>query len=237
MKKSRLAALLRPLDTMKRLADKRYRGIAFDDLPPKQLDATQLQAADVLFCRGDQRAFSCRMIAYGSSGQYVHAAIYLGDGIVVEATTRGVQACPLAAFIERYAYVAVTRMPGIGANATMQQEVVRFCQKHIAAQTPYAWFGALLSPWREFIFLCRMQRSYQPVKAPPPRARRRTFCSQFVLDAFIASDDSLGDYLNSAAHSPTALAETWCFTLAGYLSTSEQLAALVEDDLLWTGGG
>lgn len=236
MKRTRLAAFLRPLDSMKRLADKRYRGIKLDDLPPQHLAGAQLQAADVLFCRGDKRTLSWRMIAYGSSGQYVHAAVYLGNGIVAEATTKGVQACPLQEFIDRYAYVAVTRLPGIMHNARLQSEVVNFCEKHIRASTPYAWFGALLSPWREFIELCRMQLSYQPIKAPFAHERRRTFCSQFVLDAFNASADFMGDFLNSAAHSPTSLAETYCFSLVGYLCAGD-LASLVEDDLLWTGGG
>lgn len=236
MRRTILAALLRPLDSMKRLADKRYLGIKFDNLPPQHLTASQLQTADVLFCRGDKRTFSWRMISYGSSGQYVHAAIYLGDGRVAEATTQGVQACPLQEFVERYSYVAVTRMPGLAADAALQAEVVNFCEKHIRAATPYAWFGALVSPWLEYVELCRMQLTNQPVKAPPPRERRRTFCSQFVLDAFITSKNFFGGFLNSAAHSPTALAETYCFSLVGYL-TAGDLASLVEDDLLWTGGG
>ncbi|MGP3592882.1 hypothetical protein [Vagococcus sp. WN89Y] len=237
MKKSRLAYFLRPLDTMKRLADKRYRGIKLDDLPPQLLNASTLQAADVLFCRGDKRSFSWRMIAYGSSGHYVHAAIYLGDGLVAEATTKGVQACTLAEFTRRYAYVAVTRSPGISRNPTLQNDVLRFCEKHIQARTPYSLPGALLSPWLEFYELCKMHWRYSPLKARPPRKSKRTFCSQFVLDAFIAGGDFAVEHLNSAAHSPTSLAETYCFSLAGYLCVSGELASLVEDDVLWTGGG
>lgn len=237
MKRSTLAAFLRPLDLAKRLTDRRYLGIKFDDAPPIQLQTSALQVADVFFCRGDKRTFSGGMISHFSSGQYVHAAIYLGAGRVAEATTDGVQACELAEFIERYRYVAVTRMPGLAASASMQNDVVSYCERHIAAVTPYNWVGAMVSPWLEFVELCKIQLRRQVPKAPARRERKRTFCSQFVLDAFISADEFLGYYLNSSARSPTALAEEYCFELAGYLCASGHLPTLVEDDLLWTGGG
>lgn len=232
MRRSRKPSILRPLDYMKRVMDKRYRGISLDNSPPALLNESSLQVADVLFCRGQNR-----LINYGSSGQYVHAAVYLGDGVVAEATTSGVKACSLAEFIARYTYVAVTRAPGITREPALQPAVVAFCQKHIRAGTPYAFIGAGISPLLEFIELFRCSRSVIPPKVRRFRERKRTFCSQFVLDAFIAGGYFQEYYPDSAARSPTALAEEYCFQLKGYLIATGDLNALVEDDLLWTGGG
>lgn len=232
MKRIRKPTILRPLDYMKRVMDKRYRGIHLDNSPPALLSESTLQVADVLFCRGENR-----LIRYGSSGHYVHAAIYLGDGVVAEATTKGVKACALSEFIARYTYVAVTRAPGLTREPGIPSAVVAFCQKHISAGTPYDFIGAGFSPMREFIELVRASRSFLPPEIRDFHERKRTFCSQFVLDAFIAADYFGGLHPNSAARSPTALAEENCFWLKGYLLAAGNLNLLVKDDLLWTGGG
>lgn len=224
--------MLRPLDYMKRVMDKRYRGISLDNSPPVVMNESMLQVADVLFCRGKNR-----LINYGSSGQYVHVAIYLGDGVVAEATTKGVRQSRLPEFVARYTYVAVTRAPGLTRDPAILSALVAFCQRHISAGTPYDFIGAGISPMREFVELVRASRSFLPPEVHEFRERKRTFCSQFVLDAFIAADYFAGYHPNSAARSPTALAEENCFWLRGYLLASGNLNLLVEDDLLWTGGG
>ncbi|HKS34167.1 MAG TPA: YiiX/YebB-like N1pC/P60 family cysteine hydrolase [Enterobacteriaceae bacterium] len=214
---------------MKHQTGRRGSTLNLDNSVPIMLTESGLQVADVLFCRSDDL-----LINYGSAGQYTHAAIYLGGGLVAEATTEGVKESCLADFIARYTYVAVTRADGMSQEPEMQSAILTWCQKHIDACTPYDYLGAGLSPTLELIELSRSRNKTLPPKTSAQVERKRTFCSQFVADAFIAGGFFVVGQPNSAARSPTALAEDNNFQLKGYLIASGDLN-LVKDDLLWGG--
>ena len=230
-------SILAPLDYLKRLLDRRYRGVHVDQSPPILLNASQLNAADILFCRGGKKHVPWQVISYGSSGTYVHVAIYIGRDQVVESTTAGVTKSSLSDLVTRYKYVAVTRCPGAKSNASVRASVVMFCRDHVSRKTKYDLVGATLSPIFELLDLMHQRFKQRPINFNWPRNKTRTFCSQFALDAFVPSGYIPETYYAMGARSPTALAEEACFELIGYLSTNPNLQPMLVDDLLWTGGG
>lgn len=230
-------SLLRPLDYVKRQMDRRFVGLRIDPSPPLLLSRADLQQADVLFCRGSKRHPSWRLISYASSGNYVHAAVYLGDGKVAESTAEGVQESDLADVIDRYEYIAVARCPGVNGDPDLQSKVLAFCENHISSGTPYNFIGAALSPVFEFVELLRQRFGSHSLRTRRPRNGNRTFCSQFVVDAFVAGGYIPAGYSGSGTSSPTALAEDNWLQLKGYLSRFQQIESLLRDDFFWTGGG
>ncbi len=229
--------MLRPLDYLKRLLDRRFVGIRLDPAPPTLLTEDDLQGADVLFCRGGQSHIPWRLISYGSSGPYVHVAIYLGIGEVAEATTEGVKQSWIGDLTERYEYIAVTRCPGVHGIPALRSDVINFCKKHIKEKRKYAYIGAFLSPIYELLELAIAKLTMRPPSFNWPRSKRRTFCSQFVLDAFVEGGYIPKDYYALGARSPTALAEENCFQLVGYLSQLKNIEPALRKDVFWTGGG
>ncbi len=224
---------LAPLDYLKRLLDRRYRGLQL--APSAILNFNQLQDADILFCSGGKNEIPWQIIRYGSSGSYVHVAIYTGQGQVAESTTAGVIQSSLSELVNRYDYVAVTRCPG--ANSTVQSSVISFCQQQVSNKTKYSLAGAALSPIFELIDLAFQHVKTRTIGFNWPRNRSRTFCSQFALDAFVPSGYIQENYYAMGARSPTALAEEACFELVGFLTKHTNLAPFLVDDVLLTGGG
>lgn len=227
---------LRPLDHAKRQADRRYKGLPMHSGPPPLLSVGDLQGADVFFCYGSKETIPWWAITYGSSGPYVHVAIYLANGWVAEATPKGVVKTDIGEFLSRYLYVAATRCPGVHGIPDLMSKVEDFCHSNIRVNTKYDYLGAVLSPLFEFVELKITSATRMPFPIKWPRRKNRTFCSQFVLDAFVDGGYVPDDDWCLGARSPTALAEDNIFELLGYLSQSGEVS-LLSNDLFWTGGG
>lgn len=166
----------------------------------------------------------------------MHVGIYLGQGRVAESTTNGVVKTGLKKFRSRYSYVAVTRCPGVYGIPNLASKVCEFCADQINNCTKYDYFGAALSPLFEYLELRYQRLKYRPSRMRWPRCKTRTFCSQFVIDAYVAGGYIFDDYTSSGARSPTALAEENIFEFVGYLSAAKSLLPLVNNDQFWSGG-
>ena len=181
-------ALLRPLHYEKCRADRRYAGLLMDRSQPVFIAESDLQLGDVLFCAAGDGDLLRSAISYGSSGDYVHAAIYIGDGRVVEATRDGVVESSLDQVLARYLYVAVGRCFGATPDGLpdLSKKVVAFCKRHAHAKTPYNGIGALKSPLlelRELRYQNRMNRTSPYKSRTSPK--NSLFCSELVIEAFI----------------------------------------------------
>ena len=230
-------SLLKPLDYLKRLLDRRCVGIRIDRQSPERVSQADLQVADVLFCCGGVPHIPWQIISHGSSGPYVHAAVYIGGGQVSEATTKGVLGTSVSDFVARYKYIAVTRCPGVHGDPALPTHVRTFCESHISSRTKYDFIGACLSPAYEILDLLYQRTTCRTISFNWPRSRTRTFCSQFVLDAFVSGGYIPSNYYALGARSPTALAEENFLDFIGYLSNEHSLLPLVKNDLFWSGGG
>ena len=236
---SRLDALCRPLHYQKCLSDKRYAGVPVGLEAVHFIDDADLAPADVLICPGDGSDGTWSLISHGSSGDYVHAAIYVGDGVVVEAVQEGVRRTTLTELLNRYPYVAVSRCPGASSDAMpgLAEKVVDFCLKHADAKTPYNLGGAVMAPIRELKELRYENRTHRPY-LPRPLKRPKTsfFCSELVFEAFIHGGYIREGEMEAASRSPTALAEDSAFCHIGYLGNRELADHIWEQDHFMTGG-
>lgn len=210
-----------------------------DRTQPVFVIEADLAPADVLFCVGDKTDLAWAAITYGSSGDYVHAAVYVGDGYVVEATTAGVKKTKLAEFIARYSYVAACRCPGVkpGGVPDLGRKVVNYCLDHAALKTPYNMAGALKSPVLEYNRLRFQNNSYlpyiKPIKSKPTAS---FFCSEMVVEAFIYGGYIKKGEMDACGYSPVALAEDGFLSLIGYLGSSDMRQKILENDYFLTGG-
>lgn len=237
---SKIDAKLRPLHFAKCKADKRFAGILLDLSQPKLLTVSELNPADVLFCACDDDKLTHGIISHGSSGDYVHVAIYIGDGKVVEAIKPGVTENTLTNVIARYPYVAICRCPGAEPNGLpgLSDKVLAFCKEHAEQQTPYNILGAIISPILELRELKR--QSKWPSRFPEKQRKRGSmnsfFCSEFVIEAFKYGGYISEETMDSANYSPTALAEENDFWLIGYLGNPDMVEHIRKHDLFLTGG-
>lgn len=211
-------ALLRPLHYEKCRAYRRYAGVLMDSSQPVFIAASDLEPADVLFCAVGEGNLWRSLISYGSSGDYVHVAVYTGNGKIVEAIKDGVVESPLDQVVARYPYVAVGRCFGAkpGGLPELSKKVVEFCKRHSDAKTPYNSMGALKSPLlelRELRYQSRMKRTSPPTVRSGHK--NSFFCSELVIEAFIYGGYIQEGTMNSAGYSPSALAEDAIFELIG----------------------
>lgn len=237
--RSGLDAVFRPLHYEKCRADRRYAGLLMGLAQPVFLVDSELAPADVFFCAVGENDLVRRIISYGSSGDYVHVAVYIGDGKVVEAIKGGVVEDTLDKLIARYPYVAVGRCPGARPSGLpkLSEKVVEFCERHAVAKTPYNGLGAVKSPLLELRELRNQNRTKRPV-LPVAQSKPKSsfFCSEFVIEAFIYGGYIPEGAMNSSGYSPTALAEDAIFELVGYLGSPDMALRIRSHDYFLTGG-
>ncbi|HDL7358817.1 TPA: hypothetical protein PXN21_002148 [Yersinia enterocolitica] len=237
---SRLDAILRPLHYAKCRADRRYAGLLIDQFQPVFLTVSELEPADVIFCAFDEKDLIHKIISHGSSGDYVHVALYTGDGKVVEAIQKGVVKDTLDNVIARYPYVAVCRCPGTKPNglSDLSNKVVEFCEQHAEVKSPYNVLGAVKSPILELRELRYQQNWTKRLSSLPTNSGSKNsfFCSEFVIEAFIYGGYIQEGEMDSSKYSPSALAEDTVFDLVGYLGPADMAKHIRNHDYFLTGG-
>ncbi|WP_426139226.1 hypothetical protein [Pseudomonas sp. DWP3-1-2] len=236
---SRFEALSRPLYKQKCDADLRYAGLLMDRSQPVLVTESDLAPADVLFCVGDSSDLAWSAISFGSSGDYVHAAVYVGNGYVVESTLKGVNRVPLTELIARYRYVVASRCPGASPDGLpeLSSKVVDFCSRHVDLNTPYNKAGALKAPLLEYQMLRHINRTFRThVPVIKKKAADSFFCSELIVGAFVFGGYVPEGTLDPAGYSPTALAESQIVGLVGYLSSPEMADYILDNDYFLTGG-
>lgn len=237
---SRFDSLFRPLHYAKVITDRRYAGILMDFSQPRFLKATEIEPADVLFCAFSEKGLMHRIISHGSSGDYVHVAIYTGDGIVTEAVQKGVVEETLENLVTRYPYIAVCRCPGTKNNGVpdLINKVIGYCKQHTEIKTPYNTWGALKAPFLELKELRNPRYFTKPPSSITAKkiSDRSFFCSEFVVEAFIYGGYIDKGHMNSSRYSPSSLAEEHVFNLVGYLGSSDLAKHILTHDYYLTGG-
>ncbi len=97
------------------------------------LKPTDLQVGDVFLCLADGY-FNVvrRLITWKTKSLYVHAAIYVEDGMLLDAVRPAITRVRLDALLRRYAHAAVLRQPDAW-NPDRQCALALFASKVIAA--------------------------------------------------------------------------------------------------------
>ncbi len=193
--------------------------------PPKLLSEDDLLPGDVIFCGQSKKDKATELIQNTTDGVYVHCAIYVGDGKVVDAVRSGVREIELDSFLSEYSYLSVTRPPG--ANPKRSNMIVDFARECLEERFRYNLLGAAFVPIREYFNVKNFHNLDFRKRLRPKKARlawlpkKSYFCSEFVIECYvkcgyIGEDNS---YFCSSYWSPTGLAEEAVFQLQGFMST------------------
>lgn len=155
---------------------------------------TALQMGDIIVSTTDAGVSGAIRVGTGSSVS--HAALYDGNGMVIEALGHGVVAHSIATALSDDSLAVVYRAPNL--TDTQRRMAVEWALLQVG--TPYSVSGALLSSDK---LMCR-------VAGPRPGA---FFCSQLVFEAFVQAGAPLSslpsqcvtpaDAVAIAAHSLT----------------------------------
>ncbi|MGX5217507.1 hypothetical protein ACVTMO_02460 [Pseudomonas segetis] len=225
------------LAKQKQILDLHAPRLLMDQSQPKFVTEGDMQPADVLLCAKGTDVVS-KIISEASAGDYVHAAIYVGNGQVIEAVRKGVVKIKLTDVIARYTYIAVTRCPGTKPNGRpdFSRKVVEFCEDLVTSGAKYNIKGAIKSPKRELIKLQELEVKY--IYYPPQGQNKRAdgyYCSQLVVDAF-----TYGGYIpesqnDSASSTPSSLAEHCLVELVGYMGDRSRADYIRKKDYWLTG--
>jgi len=105
-----------------------------------QIDASQIRAGDILLYRTKKTSVISAVVRWRTSSPYSHAAIYLGDGQILEAVHPRVRITPLK--IPRSGYIGVIRSQlGFGPE---RQEILRdFANQLVTNKARYDLRGVL----------------------------------------------------------------------------------------------
>jgi hypothetical protein len=241
----RLRAYLLPKDWLMRVTDQRYEGPWLNERPDL-FKIEHIQSGCILLCAGvresrknQKQGLTRKLIAYASSGPYTHCGIVFKKNnrmMVYESSPgKGVAATPLLEFVARYKYLAACREPAL--KQKHWEKLCTYADNCVRAEMGYSYLNAVLAPVREFwhqsrhhlwiISGCRFLRKRAGQFDPNLKIethKRNTFCSEFVLDCFLASgihgfDNPL---YASKAWTPMMLAESNTFPLIGYVAKSYQ---------------
>jgi hypothetical protein len=181
------------------------------------VDPATLRAGDILVST-ENGATSARIRDVTFSA-YSHAALYVGDGKIIDATSAGVQQRDLSALTKPALRVGVIRVSDLSAQ---QSEVVVKAASRLVGKS-YNYFGLIFGGVIELLPAYRFFRlvTGKPLKVSPSSLGPGYFCSELVIKAFevakvkIApeSGDTPAGIIDYARTNPTR------FQLVGRLAT------------------
>jgi len=222
-----LLYLLKPLGHLlnywKWRQDRKIHGIWIGD-PPVLVSHTELLSGDVLFCGESASTKNGNPIRIASAGEYVHCALYVGDGQIVDVTPSGARSITIHDFLRIYSYLAVARCPGNIKYPTRRDRIANFANDALNGEVSgYNFVGAGLVVFRELSDLRRFNKLWRKkrIKVQDQRQqRKRMFCSEFVVEAYIDCGyiPKNDPYLTSNRRTPSGLAEENVFEFIGYMS-------------------
>lgn len=219
------------------------------------LSENDLIIGDVLLCSAND--YVGRLIKDNTKSNYVHAAIYLGDGMVAEAMVKGnksgLSSVSLGAVVKenisnviaRYEYLAVLRPhPSLGWQfAGRRKLLLEFVDILLENKVGYNFYGALMlarNGNKQFRGDEKNNKLYEFLngkrKVPSP-IKKKYFCSELIVDCFRYGgilDKSTYFHIVAEDHSPGDLAKSNNFGwLLGYLSSSKGFKVPKSDDLFF----
>lgn len=210
-------------DTLKRITHRRYHG-AWLGTSSIICEESQLQIGDVILCSSSVNSKNTYLISNASDGVYVHCAIYVGGGMIVDMVVPKIRKISLYELSQDYRYLTVVRCFGI--NEERQGKIIEFANFCLDKQVGYNYVGAVLSPLKEYRnylyhYMKQTGDSYDPKYTT--KSITRLFCSEFIVECYkhagyVQNDSKM---FKSDKWTPTGLAEeNSIFKFIGYLDLS-----------------
>lgn len=207
-------------DNLKRLTSKRYAG-GWMSTKPIICSENDLQIGDVLMCGSATKSKNSYLITNASDGVYVHCAIYVGDGMIVDMVVPKIRKISLYELSQDYSYLTVVRCFGI--NDERQKQILEFVECCLTKKIKYNYLGAVLSPLKEyqnFKYHYIQQKGDTYHKRYETKEISRLFCSEFIVECFKNADyvQKNSRIFKSNNWTPTGLAEdNSVFEFIGFL--------------------
>jgi len=225
-----LINLLKPfgkyVDRWKWLQGRKMHGIWLGP-PPKLLTEKDLLPGDVLFCGGGSGVKMRDLIQLTTAGEYVHCALYIGNGEIVDVVLSGARRITLDMLLAEYSYAAATRCPGNEEYPERRESLVAFGVAMSAAsgdRLKYNHIGAPLAAVREIADIRKLDLLWrkEPQLSSHRQKSKRMFCSEFIINAYvdcgyIRRNDP---FTQASRRTPNGLAEENIFEHLGYMSAN-----------------
>lgn len=153
---------------------------------PRSIDSRGMQVGDLILSTSD--GITSEAIRWGTDSSVSHAALYIGNGRMVEAIPEGVLEAPLSAALGDDSLAVVVRYPGL----TTQQgsRIADFARQAASSGAQYNTFGIV----RQALFLLWTMLGGSDESARGFLGRidlgsdeNQWFCSEFIVDAYRAS--------------------------------------------------
>lgn len=205
----------------------------------KLLPQGDLRAGDVLLCLPDG-FFDVirRAITWKTKSRYTHAAICLGNNVVLEAVRPLIRKLGIDALLNRYAHVAVFRQPDAW-DMDRQAALTLFASMSVIGKARYNLTGAIRSPALQTANSATINERLDayfknPIALEPNSKKQKYFCSEIVVDSYIATgfiDPSAAVIYQANAYTPVALSEDATFgTFLGYISSRRSYTVPCSDE-------
>ncbi|MGN2613024.1 hypothetical protein ACTFQ6_14775 [Aliivibrio fischeri] len=208
-------------DILKRHTERRYDG-AWLGTSPITCSEDDLQIGDVLMCGSAIKSKNSYLITNASDGVYVHCAIYVGNGMIVDMVVPKIRKISLYELSQDYSYLTVVRCFGI--NNERQISILKFVDFCLEKGVKYNYLGAVLSPLKEYR---NFKYHYIKQKGDSFDSRYETkkadkfFCSEFIVECFKNAGyvQKNSRIFESSNWTPTGLAEdNSIFKFVGFLN-------------------
>lgn len=190
------------------------------------ININEIKIADILLCGPSISEKVNDIIQNTTDGTFIHCALYIGNDIIIDMTTKGIRRIKISNFIDNYSYIAIMRSQRVNLNI---DAVINFAKQKEKRKCKYNWIGAILSPIKEYnnikwFYASMPHNTNYNLKKPNFNKKsfllsERYFCSELIMDCFKAADDidKYEKYYKSDKWSPTGIAEDSMFSFMGYL--------------------
>jgi len=126
-------------------------------------------------------------IRFGTSSQVSHAALFIGNGQVIEAVGEGVRQVPLSASLKDHCLAVAYRVRGINPGVALR--IVQFAHQWAAEKRKYDTLGAAAAGSRARAggAICVLVFGIVPcggAQAGAFKSSDKFYCSQLVLEAY-----------------------------------------------------
>lgn len=188
----------------------------------------ELSAGDILLCYGDAKFNPVRKkIVKTTDSEYTHAAICLDKHTAAESICRvGVTKTGIRDLLGSYDHVAVFRQPDAWRSRDRVKVLNTFIDCIISSKAKYnlrdVWTFRKRREVHQLSLQEQLQAFFEGKLTPPPIEKGSYFCSELVVDCFVAAGfitPSAAVVYKSDVTSPGALGRDPTFgTFYGYLS-------------------
>lgn len=197
-----------------------------------------LKAFDILLCYGkdSKKDFIGKKIKKITNSDYVHAAIFIGNGYIAESLVKkGVSKNKIQVLLSRYDYIAVLRHPDIWSEdkeITLNNFISKLNNSEYSISKVLKFEKNKME--HKVSINSKLKAYFDNKYTPQEIEKEKYFCSELVVDCFIKVNfisESAAVLYQSDTYSPGDLSKDGTFGFFyGYLLTKQDKKNLLLED-------